>query len=112
MRARAHQQYNSFYTCHAKTRNVVERSIGIWKLRWLSMLKGLRVKCPTYSAEIVKATGYLHNFIIDHRWPEENDDEDFMPDEIENDNENENDGPQEIGGFDYIYRNFIIANNL
>jgi len=113
MRARAHPQYNNFYACHAKTRNIVERSIGIWKMRWLSMKKGLRVKSPTYSAEIVKATGYLHNFLSDNRLPEEDDDHLFMEDELERaiDDEENNDN-QEMEGFEFIYQKFVIANNF
>ncbi|KAI6208046.1 putative nuclease HARBI1 [Aphelenchoides besseyi] len=70
-------QVARFYRQHAKTRRVIECTFGIFKQRFQCLLKGLRVKTPTYSAEIIKTCAYLHNFLIDHREAEENDDDDF-----------------------------------
>ena len=113
MRARAHQRYNLFYSCHAKSRSVVERAIGLWKMRWLILKKGLRVKSTTYAAEIIKSTGYLHNFLIENRLLEEIDDELFDDNVEPNDEEQENDQENEInGGFNFVFNQFRMANNL
>lgn len=115
MRANANPQYNVFYSSHAKTRVIVERSIGLWKMRFLCLKKGLRVKDTTYSAEIIKACAYLHNFIIDNRTNEENDDDQFEEETDENDEpnsreENDNFGNDNQNALNRMYQNFIAAN--
>ena len=112
MRANANPQYNVFYSSHAKTRVIVERSIGLWKMRFLCLRKGLRVKDTTYSAEIIKACAYLHNFIIDNRTNEENDDDQFEEETDENDEpnsreENDNFGNDNQNALNRMYQNFI-----
>lgn len=77
---RAEQLYNA---AHIATRNVVERSYGVWKRRFPSLSMGLRVKLPT-ALNIIIATAVLHNIainrndndpddveIIDAEWPHE-----------------------------------------
>lgn len=52
-----------FNKAHCKTRSVIERSIGILKLRF-PCLNHLRVKTPVYAAEVVKACVCLHNICM------------------------------------------------
>lgn len=49
-----------------RTRNVVERSYGIWKRRFPALAMGLRVKLETTQAVIV-ASAILHNIACDKR---------------------------------------------
>lgn len=58
---RAQQLYNE---SQIRTRNCVERQIGLWKMRFLSLLYGLRSKLQTSQAIIV-ATAVLHNIARD-----------------------------------------------
>ena len=74
-----------FYRAHAKTRRIVENAFGLLKQRFRCLLDELRVKSPTYAAQIAKACFYLHNFLTEHRLDEEHDDSSF---EIELDNTN------------------------
>jgi hypothetical protein len=66
-----------FFRNLAKTRSIIERTFGLWKMRF-RCLDTLRVKDPTYAAEIIKATAILHNFIIRMRLEQENDDDEFI----------------------------------
>lgn len=54
---RAQQLYNE---SHIRTRNVVERTIGVWKRRFPCLSYGLRCKFET-SLVVVVATAVLHN---------------------------------------------------
>lgn len=58
---RAGHLYNE---SHIQTRNCVERQIGVWKMRFLSLLYGLRCKLET-SLAIIVATAVLHNIARD-----------------------------------------------
>lgn len=51
---------------HIRTRNVVERSYGIWKRRFPILRLEMRLKMETIQAIIV-ATAVLHNIAIDNR---------------------------------------------
>lgn len=55
---------NLYNESQIRKRNCVERHIGVWKMRFLSLLYGLRCKLET-SLVIVVATGILHNIAID-----------------------------------------------
>ena len=61
-----------FNHLHSSIRNVVERSFGVWKMKWRVLLK-----MPSYPMEkqkmIVAATMCLHNFIRENQF----DDKDF-----------------------------------
>ncbi|XP_015689724.2 protein ALP1-like isoform X2 [Oryza brachyantha] len=54
------QEY--FNQCHSSARNVVERTFGVWKMKWRILLK-----MPTYPMDkqemIIASTMCLHNFI-------------------------------------------------
>lgn len=52
-----------FNRAHRQTRSLVERAIGLLKIRF-PVLNKMRVKTPEYSAEIVKACTVLHNLCI------------------------------------------------
>lgn len=58
---RAQQLYNQSLI---RTRNCVERQIGVWKRRFLALLYGLRCNMETNLAIII-ATAILHNIAID-----------------------------------------------
>lgn len=47
-----------------RTRNVVERSYGVWKRRFPCISMGLRVKIDT-ALNIIVATAILHNIAVD-----------------------------------------------
>ncbi|XP_076128603.1 uncharacterized protein LOC143109685 [Alosa pseudoharengus] len=60
---RAERTYN---VAHVRTRNVVERAVGIWKLRFRCLHKsagGLRMK-PHSSCAVTVATAILHNMAV------------------------------------------------
>lgn len=64
-RNRAEQLYNE---SQIKTRNVVERSFGIWKRRFPALAYGLRLQ--PLSAQAVIATAVLHNIAQDMSEPD------------------------------------------
>lgn len=70
---RGEQQYNDALT---RTRNLVERTIGIWKRRFPVIAYGLRLKIDTVMSIIV-ATAVLHNLARNMNEPEPP-----LPDEI------------------------------
>ncbi|CAK5087428.1 unnamed protein product [Meloidogyne enterolobii] len=111
MRARANERFKEFYEAHARTRSIIERTIGLLKMRWLCLKKGLRVKKPSYSAEIVKCCGYLHNFIIDNRQENEDDDECFDEDDIEEEEETEDLDNFFTPRLEFIFKTFIKIHN-
>ncbi|ENN73898.1 hypothetical protein YQE_09506, partial [Dendroctonus ponderosae] len=46
--------------CHIRTRNCIERTIGVWKRRFPVLAYGLRCKLET-SLTVIVATAVLHN---------------------------------------------------
>uniref|UniRef100_A0A915CMQ2 Putative nuclease HARBI1 n=1 Tax=Ditylenchus dipsaci TaxID=166011 RepID=A0A915CMQ2_9BILA len=78
MRPHAPQQYDPFYKYHSKTRRVVKCAFGLWKNRFQCLKSGMRLKSPTYCGEVIMACGYLHNFLMEERLEQENDDDEFM----------------------------------
>lgn len=65
-RTRGEQLYNE---AHIRTRNMVERVIGIWKRRFPVMAYGMRLKLDTVLTVIV-ATAVLHNIAREMNEPE------------------------------------------
>jgi len=63
---RAEQLYNE---SQIRTRNCVERRIGVWKRQFPSIASGLRCKWQT-SLSIIVATAVLHNIAIQMNEPE------------------------------------------
>lgn len=65
-----------FNEAQIRTRNVVERQIGVWKRRFPALSMGLRVSLDTIQAIIV-ATAVLHNIACDEkeRIPEVNEEQ-------------------------------------
>nr|XP_055053771.1 putative nuclease HARBI1 [Misgurnus anguillicaudatus] len=60
------QAEHSYNAAHARTRNLVERSIGRWKMRFRCLHKsagGLRLK-PQRCCAVVVATAMLHNIAV------------------------------------------------
>lgn len=62
----AEQLYNE---SQIRTRNVIERSFGVWKRRFVALAFGLRIKSLTAQAVIV-ATAVLHNIARDEAEPD------------------------------------------
>jgi hypothetical protein len=60
------QAENLFNESLVRTRNVVERSYGVWKQRFPGLALGLKLKVETIQAVIV-ATAILHNTAVDER---------------------------------------------
>lgn len=61
----AEQLYNE---SHIRTRNVVERSFGVWKRRFPALAFGLRTQ-PLTAQAIIVATAILHNIAQDMTEP-------------------------------------------
>lgn len=57
---RAEQLFNE---SHIRTRNTIERLIGVWKRRFPILAYGMRTNIQT-SLKIIVATGVLHNISI------------------------------------------------
>lgn len=68
---------NLLFRSHAKTRRIVENAFALWKNKWRCLKQEIRVNTPDYAGLIIKATAYLHNFILKNRLPEDDDDEQF-----------------------------------
>lgn len=49
---------------HIRTRNSVERCIGVWKRRFPALAYGLRCKLET-TLSVIVATAVLHNLAVD-----------------------------------------------
>jgi hypothetical protein len=60
---------NVFNESQIRTRNVVERSYGVWKRRFPALAMGLRLKLDTTQAVVV-ATAVLHNIACNENEPE------------------------------------------
>ncbi|KAK9707659.1 DDE superfamily endonuclease [Popillia japonica] len=69
---------------HIRTRNVVERSYGIWKRRFPILKLEMRVKLQT-AQTIIVATGVLHNIALQMADDLPEDNEEYI-NEIEVDN--------------------------
>ncbi|XP_033759136.1 putative nuclease HARBI1 [Pecten maximus] len=74
------RRYN---VAHRATRCVIERTFGIWKMRFRCLHKGITLS-PERSVRVIMTTAVLHNICIDKRLPCE----DLLPDD-EDDNRNE-----------------------
>ncbi|KAI1726429.1 DDE superfamily endonuclease domain-containing protein [Ditylenchus destructor] len=114
MRPHADPQYSNFYRAHAKTRRIVECAFGLWKNRFTCLKTGMRMKDPKFSCKIIKATGYLHNFLIQERTADENDDDDFMEQSHDEEVEEpaEEDYQNAANRFQFIYQEFRLLNAL
>ena len=62
------QPEQRFNDAHTKTRSSIERTIGVIKCRFNVLQNFLRVKTPTYAAQIVKACVVIHNIIKRHNF--------------------------------------------
>nr|CAI5859431.1 unnamed protein product [Callosobruchus analis] len=51
-----------------RTRNTVERQIGVWKMRFPILGYGCRLKLKT-AMNVIVATGVLHNICIENNYP-------------------------------------------
>lgn len=69
------QLYNE---SHIRTRNAVERLIGVWKRRFPILAYGCRLKLDELYLMIIVATGVIHNICKDN-----NEDEPPDPQDIE-----------------------------
>ncbi|XP_066581986.1 putative nuclease HARBI1 [Prorops nasuta] len=80
---RSEELYNE---SQIRTRNVIERTFGVWKRRFPILVTGMRLKLSTIQGVIV-ATGILHNIALKMNDPEPliNDEIQLLLDE-ENDN--------------------------
>lgn len=60
-------RYNN---AHIRARNIVERVIGIWKMRFRCILKERTARYDKYFAtNIIKTCAVLHNMCIEHNIP-------------------------------------------
>ena len=59
------RKYN---TAHKSTRSVIERTYGIWKIRFRCLYRGITLS-PIRNLNVVSATAGLHNKCIDRRVP-------------------------------------------
>ena len=59
------QRYN---IAHIKTRNIIERTFGVWKRRFAILNKEIRTKLPT-TKKIIMSCAILHNIARDHNIP-------------------------------------------
>ncbi|TKR83196.1 hypothetical protein L596_016823 [Steinernema carpocapsae] len=100
----------STFRAHARTRSVVERAFGVLKGRF-QCLFGLRVNTPEYSAEVIKACFALHNFNIETR--EMDDDNEYMNGSEEDDaSEAENEEIEANNEEQQFVNNFIERCNI
>lgn len=53
----------AYHAAHIKTRNVIERTFGVWKRRFPILKLGLGINLQT-SLTVIVATGILHNIAI------------------------------------------------
>jgi hypothetical protein len=76
-------EQETFNYCHSSIRNVVERTFGVWKMKWRILLK-----MPSYPMSkqkmIVVATMCIHNFIrenhaLDRHFQRCDRDPEYMP---------------------------------
>lgn len=80
----AEQMYNE---CHIRTRNVVERTIGMWKKRFAVLLYVMR--CNTeLMQKIIVATAILHNIAVINREPNVDFDNNNIVNNVEDDDDN------------------------
>ncbi|XP_062581489.1 putative nuclease HARBI1 [Saccostrea cucullata] len=63
---------NAYNTAHIKTRNVIERCFGVWKMRFRCMdtSGGTLQFSPKRTCNIIVATAVLHNICVENRVPE------------------------------------------
>ena len=78
------------------------------------MKTGLRLKDPAHSCAAIKACAFLHNFIIQERLEEENDDADFMDYEMDEpiDQEQEPDNNAGRKRLNILFNSFVASNML
>ncbi|XP_062620963.1 putative nuclease HARBI1 [Saccostrea cucullata] len=62
---------NAYNTAHMRTRNVIERCFGVWKMRFrcVDTSGGTLQFSPKRTCNIIVATAVLHNICIDNRVP-------------------------------------------
>ncbi|KAG8222173.1 hypothetical protein J437_LFUL001264 [Ladona fulva] len=77
--SRAEEKYNRV---HIKTRNIVERAIGVWKQRFPCLRRGMGNALET-TAAIISATAVLHNIAVELKLPEPEEDIE-QEEEVEN----------------------------
>lgn len=99
----ADRKYN---VCHRSTRSVIERTYGIWKMRFRCLYKKMTFT-PDKNINIILSTAVLHNRCVDRRIPL--DDSNLDPEERDNElNIDENLSVDSADG--RIQRNHIIEN--
>ncbi|XP_011268108.2 putative nuclease HARBI1 [Camponotus floridanus] len=65
-----HTQAEELYSeSQIRTRNVVERSFGVWKRRFAALAFGLRIK-PLNAQTVIVATAVLHNIALNQGEPD------------------------------------------
>lgn len=68
---------NLYNESQIRTRNVIERTFGIWKRRFPVLSIGLRCKLPL-AQQIIVATAILHNLAVAQRDPIPDDNEELI----------------------------------
>ena len=89
----------TFNYAHSSLRNVVERSIGVLKMKW-RMLKEIPPYSPDKQSEIIQAACALHNFIRNSGIQDRHfcccdRDENYVPDEASEDQPDTEEVPDE-----------------
>uniref|UniRef100_A0A915DN97 Regulatory protein zeste n=1 Tax=Ditylenchus dipsaci TaxID=166011 RepID=A0A915DN97_9BILA len=76
---------------------------------------GMRLKSSTYCGEVIMACGYLHNFLMEERLEQENDDDEFMEQLQDAHGPNEEREQDTLSGpqrFVSMFNSFRALNNL
>ena len=101
---RQEERYNS---AHTRTRNVIERCFGVWKMRFrcIDHSGGTLLYCPARACKIIIATAVLHNMCIINNIP--------MPDYQQNNN-NQQHAPRQGNGINpnMVPDGFQVRRNL
>lgn len=100
------QRIATMYVAHKRTRCVIERTYGIWKMRFRCLHKtgGCLTFSPKRNVNIIVATGILHNKCVRRNIPlpddSDDDDDDRDNDNDGDDDDDDNDGDDSLSGED------------
>ncbi len=82
---------HAYNAAHKSTRQVVERCIGLLKVRWRCLHRGLRLRSVALSCQVMKTCAILHNLCIAFDVDAPIDDIEIEEDNLFHDGNNDND---------------------